>query len=163
MAHYKRNRFVNERYIPKITEEEIRRRAHHIKPVMQFKTGRVNVGFWRLKPVRSIFHTPFTWFPQPVEPVLYLQAVRDIRTYHRKGKKGVFQPLISEILAQIPEEDLARVVAFELVASPHHENDFGWDQKAFEDGYHVATVRLYTQDPVPVLEASPEDWFLDQA
>ena len=150
-------------YIPKVSEEEIRARSNRIKPVMQFKTGKVNVGLWRLKPVRSIFRSTFTWYPLPAEPVLYLQAVRDIRTYHRKGHKGVFRPLIAEILAQIPEEDLMRVVAFELVSSPHHEDDFGWDQKAFEAGYHVATVRLYIQDPLPVAEPSPEDWFLDQA
>ena len=66
---------------------------------------------------------------------------RVITTYHCYDHHGFFRPLIAEVLAQIPEEDLERAVAFEI------------EHVGFSDGdkYHTAKTKLYERRPEPKL------------
>ena len=59
---------------------------------------------------------------------------------------GFFKPSVGEVLAQIKEHDLPLVKAFEIIEGPQTVDDFHKDSFtsiAFDNGYHVSTVRLY--------------------
>jgi hypothetical protein len=55
----------------------------------------------------------------------------------------MFKPSIAEVLAQIPEEHLEQVLAFEIVDSPNNVDDLNAEREALNAGYHIATTRLY--------------------
>lgn len=71
---------------------------------------------------------------------------RDFYCLHSYGYYGLFKPTIKEVLSQISRYDLDFVKAFEAIEIPLTANDFyknSFTSIAFENGYHVFTVRLY--------------------
>lgn len=126
-------------FVPLVPENEIRALARRIRPVVEFR-GKV---LHYIKPV-DIFIDAYTWEPKAAKKATGLVPVCDIKTYHAFGKRKFFKPSVAEVLAQIPARLHREVVAFEIIASPGMPEDFGWDQCAFEAGYHVATTRLYS-------------------
>ena len=71
---------------------------------------------------------------------------RDFVCLHMYGYYGLFKPSVGEVLSQINEYDLPWVKAFEIIEKPETAEDFYKDSFtsiAFENGYHVSTVRLY--------------------
>ncbi len=93
----------------------------------------------------DIVNESFTWSPKfdesrelaPMKPLV------DFTTYHSYGYYGFFKPSIAEVLAQIPEVLLQRVVAFEIVSQPETADDLNEQAEATNAGYHVATTRLF--------------------
>lgn len=126
-------------WIPKVPEERIRALAERIKPVVRRPRSR---DLHYIVPV-DLFHVAYTWDPKLAEKATDLKAVCDITTYHTYGYHGFFKPSIAEVLAQIPEEYLDRVVAFEIVESPNTADDLNREREALNAGYHVAKTRLY--------------------
>ena len=71
---------------------------------------------------------------------------RDFVCLHSYSYYGFFKPSVGEVLSQIKEHDLPFVKAFEIIESPQTADDFHNDSFtsiAFDNGYHVSTVRLY--------------------
>lgn len=124
-------------YIPEVPKKVIRKRAKRIKPVYEFD------GKKRFIKKVKLFSTAFTWDPKPRKKARKLVALQDITTYHTWAFYGFFKPTIAEVLAQIPEDVLDKVVAFEIVMKPETADDLNKDKEALNAGYHVATTRLY--------------------
>ena len=87
----------------------------------------------------------FTWDPKKTKRARKLKPLKDITTYHTYGYYRMFKPSIAEVLAQIPEGLLAATIAFEIVERPETAADLDKHSEALNDGYHVATTRLYAK------------------
>ena len=132
---------VEERvWIPKVPKERIQELSELIRPVVQFdgKGGRY------IKPV-DLFGIAYTWDPEPEDRATGLVSLCDITTYHSYGYHGFFKPSIAEVLAQIPNEYVGKVVAFEIVEKPETADDLNRHIEALNAGYHVAKTRLYVR------------------
>ena len=79
----------------------------------------------------------FTYSPKPVKMVKSLKSVTGITTYHTWAYYGLFRPTIAEVLAQIPEEYVDKVVAFETLTAITTSH--------IVENYHVAMTILYVQ------------------
>lgn len=139
--------------IPDVPKERIEELARRIRPVMRFartaKTcGRLDLNpggnFYYLKPV-DLFRIAFTWPGTPKADVRAprLQKLRTIKTYHAWDYYGFFKPTIAEVLAQIPEDILDEVIAFEL--EPPADPLEPWDIVQY--GHHVAETTFYGKRP----------------
>lgn len=111
----------------------------HIKPIMVFE-GRL---FFIEEP-RSRDEA-FTWDPKPTTQARDISPVIDITTYHTFGYYGFFKPTWAEVLAQIPRAFLPLVSAFEIIDWPKNATDLNEKADALNQGYHVATTRLYRE------------------
>lgn len=129
-----------ESYIPKLSEEELQKRSQLIRPVIRFGGTLYYIEDVHLSNVSYI------WSPVKKERASGLVSVAKVTTYHTYGYYGLFKPSIAEVLAQIPEEMVGKVCAFEIVERPERAEDFSKDIKAFKAGYHVAVVQLYTKE-----------------
>jgi hypothetical protein len=145
-------------YIPEVSRERIEELARKIRPVVHFvpkgegeegvrrgEFGSENGELRYIEPV-DLFGVAYTWDAKPAEPATGLAPVRDITTFHTWGYYGLFKPSIAEVLAQIPDDLIDRVVAFEIVGAPGTRDDlFGTEEAAriTNDGYHAATTRLF--------------------
>lgn len=122
-------------YIPLRTRAELECRAEQI------------VALVKGKPVVNgdIVGTSYTWDPQYDESrkVPVMKPMADITTFHGYGYYGMFKPSIAEVLAQIPDVLAQRVVAFEIIGRPESAADLNDHPDALNDGYHVATTRLF--------------------
>ena len=71
---------------------------------------------------------------------------KDFVCLHKYGHSAIFRPKISEVLSQIRPYDLLTVKAFEIIETPNSTNNIyknSFTSIAFDNGYHVSTVRLY--------------------
>lgn len=71
-----------------------------------------------------------------------MREVSRINTYHTYGHPAMFKPSIAEVLAQIPDDLLGSVSAFE-VSGPGHVDDINREREARDAGFHVAETILY--------------------
>ncbi len=135
-------------HIPEISDQKLQELCERIKPVIRFARGpkglfRSREGYaYYIDPVdpRSI---AFTWDPKPTKRATWLQSLCDITTYHTYNYYGLFKPSIAQVIAQIPEEHIDKVVAFEIIICPETSADLNDYNKELNEGYHVATTRLY--------------------
>lgn len=135
--------------IPEITDERLRQLYSRIKPVMK-KAGSNELYWLREFSDEELRRVAYNWgdnFDKPVyEGKITPIKGKDFKCLHRYGFQGFFKPSIAEVLAQIDPKLLSIVVAFEIISSPHTEADFYKDpftRAAFNEGFHVSTVRLY--------------------
>ncbi|MBN1326214.1 hypothetical protein JW977_04545 [Candidatus Falkowbacteria bacterium] len=134
-------------WIPEISEEKLNKLCQRIKPVIRFsrkgkKLFRSSVGAPRyIKQVDP--HDAFLWDPKLGKKVKGLKRLSDIFTYHTFAYASFFKPSIAEVIAQIPEDLLDKVVAFEIIGGPRTSDDLNNNPEATHAGYHVATTRLY--------------------
>lgn len=135
--------------IPKISEEEMRKRYKQIRPVIKVN-GKLH--YFREYTFEEISSMSFFWnsnidvLEEVCEDELEVLEDRDFFCLHDYWNPIFFQPNISEVLAQIKEDILPLVKAFEIIKSPRTSSDFYKDSFttiAFDNGYHVSTVRLY--------------------
>ncbi|MBP6888251.1 MAG: hypothetical protein KBC21_00965 [Candidatus Pacebacteria bacterium] len=129
-----------ESYIPKLSEEELQKRYQLIKPVIRFSGTLYYIEDVHLSNVSYI------WSPVKKERASGLMSIAKVTTYHTYGYYGLFKPSIAEVLAQIPEEMVDQVCAFEIVERPESAEDFGKDIVAIKAGYHVALAQLYKKE-----------------
>lgn len=125
-------------WIPDVSETWLQELAARIQPVVYNAGERL---FYI--EVVSIFAC-YTWDPKLTKRATGLKKLCDIPTYHAHcGSPLSFEASVTDILAQIPVEHLAKVVAFQIVRSPKTADDLNRDKKALNAGYHVALTRLY--------------------
>ena len=135
--------------IPKISDEEMLERYEHIKPVITMKGKLYHFREFTLKEIKGI---SYLWNrdenvrEEVGDDELEVLEGRDFVCLHAYGYPGLFKPSVGEVFAQIKEQDVPFVKAFEIIESPETANDFYKDSFtsiAFDNGYHVSTVRLY--------------------
>jgi hypothetical protein len=122
--------------IPKITDARISEMLKTIRPLIH-RDGKLHCIKWI--DTRKV---AFTWNPVLDGEVQATEIVGRIRTLHTYGYPGFFKPSIAEVLAQIPEELVAKVRGFSL-EGPDTADDINREQEALNAGFHVATVTLY--------------------
>lgn len=122
-------------WIPEVPKEKICELAKKIKPVIYFN----QCGLSYIKPV-DIFELSFTRRPQFNGGASFLEVVCSIRTYHECNPCGfcMFGPTIAEVLVQIPEEYLDKVVAFQVL-----DKEIDRTKEEMEAGIYVAETVLY--------------------
>ena len=128
-------------WIPEISDQKLEELAGRIRPVYEFKDGVLRY----IQPV-DLRKTAYTWDPKPAELAENLKVLSEFRTFHSYGSPMFFKPSIAEVLAQIPEEFLNKIRAFQIVDAPVHVDDLNLEREALNAGYHVAMTRLYTQE-----------------
>ena len=126
--------------IPEITDVRLTALAERIKPVYTFKEK----GLYYIKPV-NLRNVAYTWDPQPAIKAVGLKKCHDLTTLHAFDYYAFFKPSVAEVLAQIPEEYLESVVAFEIVGGPVTADDLMREKEALRAGFHMATTRLYVK------------------
>jgi hypothetical protein len=128
-------------WIPEISDEKLEKLAKRIKPIVRNKNGVP----YHIKKV-DLRDIAYTWSPKLTKKSPAFNIISDITTHHSYGYYGFFKPSIAEVIAQIPEEYIDRVIAFEIVRCPETRNDmFGNDEglEAVNAGYQIAITRLY--------------------
>lgn len=135
--------------IPEISDEELKKRYEHIKPVVTVN-GKLfylrEFTFEELSGLSYLWNAHKDIITLVGENELTACEDMDFVCLHRYGYHGLFKPSISEVLSQIKECDIPIVKAFEIIQSPQTAEDFYKDSFtaiAFDNGYHVSTVRLY--------------------
>lgn len=135
--------------IPKISNEEMAKRYAQIKPVL---TVNGKLHYFReytleeLSNMSYLFNRDEDVRGEVGEDELEVLEGRDFVCLHGYGYYGFFKPSVGEVLSQIKEYDIPLVKAFEIIESPETASDFHKDSFtsiAFDNGYHVSTVRLY--------------------
>ena len=135
--------------IPKISDEEMMKRYKQIKPVI---TVNGKLHYFReytleeLSNMSYFFNRHEDVREEVGEDELEVLEGRDFVCLHSYGYYGLFKPSVGEVLSQIKEYDLPFIKAFEIIESPQTSADFHKDSFtsiAFDNGYHVSTVRLY--------------------
>ncbi len=135
--------------IPKISDEEMKKRYEQIKPVITVD-GKLHYlrefTFEELRGISYLWNSDEDVRGEVGEGEIEVLEGRDFVCLHAYGYYGFFKPSIGEVLSQIKEYDLPFVKAFEIIESPQTADDFHKDSFtsiAFDNGYHVSTVRLY--------------------
>ena len=132
--------------IPQISDEEIKIRYQHIKPVIRLESdGKL---YWlgpideeKLDSVSFLWNSDDNLAREVEEGELKELKDEDFACVHAYGFPGFFKPSVAEVLAQIPQHIIPFVKAFELVEYPQVEADFYKDaltKEIFYDGYHVS-------------------------
>ena len=136
--------------IPKISDEEMKKRYEQIKPVITVN-GKLHYfrefTFEELSGISYLWNRNEAMREEVCEGELEVLEGRDFVCLHGYGYHGLFKPNVSEVLSQIKECDLPFVKAFEIIESPKTASDFYKDSLtsiAFDNGYHISTVRLYS-------------------
>lgn len=137
--------------VPKIGEEELKRRYERIKPVITLDGKLHRFREYTVRELREI-----SYFARRTEDVrerlpadvLEVWEGHDFSCIHSYGYPGLFKPSIYDVLAQLSQNDLALVKAFEIIDHPKEATDFyrtSFENIAFNNGFHVSTVRLYIE------------------
>ncbi|QSH39139.1 hypothetical protein JXR01_02420 [Candidatus Kaiserbacteria bacterium] len=124
-------------WVPEISEEALDELFRRIKPVIRIGDNlhRVKIKRENLRDTAYLWGAKLKWRRQKGLTVLC-----DINTFHY-WTRPLFKPSVAEVLAQIPEEFLEKVVAFEIVALEPFNSELG--KKAFNAGCATAITRLY--------------------
>ena len=137
--------------IPEISDEELMERYKHIKPVITAKDGKLH--YFReytldeLRRTSYFFNRDEDMREEVGENQLEAWSACDFPCLHTYAYCGFFKPSIAEVLAQVDEGRIPLIKAFEIIDYPKYTKDFRKDiltSIAFDNGYHVSTVRLYT-------------------
>jgi len=123
--------------IPKLSQEELQKRAGRIKPVVGF-----NGSQYYIHDV-DIAQVSFIWDPKKKNKAKGLVALCEILTYHTYGHPMLFKPSIAEVLSQIPDTHLDKVIAFQIVGQPESVEDLNQYGAITNSGYHMAITQLY--------------------
>ena len=135
--------------IPRIGDDEVKRRYSKIRPVV---TVDGKLYYLREYSVRELRETSYYENREKDiiscvrEDELEIWEGHDFTCLHSYGYPEVFKPCAGEILAQLSQFDLGRVRAFEIIEAPETKEDFhktNFHTTAFNNGFHVSTVRLY--------------------
>lgn len=132
--------------IPKISDEELTKRYKQIKPVISMNGKLYYCREFTIQELRNFSYMWDKFQEISCEDELEVLEGKDFVCLHTYAYPGYFKPTISEVLAQINEYDIPLVKAFEIIDKPKTALDFHKDSFssiAFNNGYHVSTVRLY--------------------
>lgn len=128
-------------WIPEIDDRVLGMLSVYIRPVVD---GRY------VRP-RDIYNDSFLHDYVKGKIACNLVKLDDIKTCHSfQGDGSIFTPKAAEVLAAIPKRHTHDVVAYEIIEEPDSAEQLTEEAKqAFDDGYHTATVRLYSKRPRP--------------
>ena len=135
--------------IPQISDEELMRRYEQIKPVIRVD-GKLH--YLREYTLQDLRYRSYYWNrakdvrEEVKEDELEVWKGKDFACLHSWNYYGFFMPSVGEVLSQINEYDVSKIKAFEIIETPKTAADFHKDSFtdiAFNNGYHVSTVRLY--------------------
>ena len=123
-------------FVPEITEERLNILIKKIVPVVKEDN---KLYFIEIPDLRKI---AYTWDYKITEECNNLKEISRIKTHHYCGYYGLFKPSIAEVLSQIPEDLINKVVAFEIISDVCSGTDD--EIKIFNEGNgHLATAILY--------------------
>ena len=130
--------------VPDISDERLEQLAIQIRPVARFVGEKLHPGgelYYTKGPdnPRELRKKAYTWVAEPLRLATNLTHYNDITTYHEFGASVIFSATNAEVLAQIPEEDLERAVAFESLYYHLTSQDI-------IECYHKTATRLYERD-----------------
>ena len=120
--------------IPEISNKRLEELCKRIKPVVDNSRRHDDPELWYIRKVDPR-HVAFTWSPKPTKKAEGLKKYKEIMTLHSYGAPVYFKPSIAEVLAQIPKNDLDKIVAFET-------KHLGFSK---DNEYHAARTILYTK------------------
>jgi len=123
-------------FVPEITEGKLNNLIKIIIPLIRKGNKLYSIELPDLR------NTAYTWEPKVTKESDMLEEVTRIKTNHYCGYYGFFKPSIAEVLAQIPEDLIGKIDAFEIIG----DIDSGTDTevKIFNEGNgHLATTILY--------------------
>ena len=134
--------------IPTISDDELKKRYQHIKPVI---TVNGKLHYFKEFTDKELRNISYLWNREKIgeevnDGELKVWEGHDFNCIHRYGYYGLFKPSIAEVLAQINEFDILSIKAFEIIESPETADDFykdGLTSIIFKNGFHVSKVRLY--------------------
>ncbi len=136
--------------IPTISDEELKKRYEQIKPVV---TVWGKLHYFREFTFHELRFLNYLWniYEDVREEVgkddLEVLEGKDFICLHACEYPGFFTPSVAEVLSQINEDILPLVKAFEIIERPNESNKHSYNDSfssiAFDNGYHVSTVRLY--------------------
>ena len=135
--------------IPKIGDEETKRRYSRIKPVITIHGKLYNFREYTMRELREISYydnRDKDVRERVPEGELEVWEGHDFDCLHSYGYPHLFKPCISEILAQLSQSDVEKVKAFEIIRIPRLAEESlnsSFHKTAFNNGFHVSTVRLY--------------------
>lgn len=132
--------------IPEITDEKLRERYKHIKPIVDIDGKKYLLRVYTEEQLRNM---SYLWNMQTdkrkeidINEYIALEEY-DFECLHKYGYYMFFKPSIAEVLAQIPS-DLSEIVdLFEIIDEPKTAEDFCKNKIVFDNGYHISKVRLY--------------------
>ncbi len=132
-------------WVPKITDERLMELFGRIKPLCRFdgEVHRINTVDGQPESPEYLRRIDYIRYPVAAEKATGLVKLADIRTNHLMGSKKKFQASVDEVLAQIPEEYLDQVTAFEIIGMPEDGECLDNETEAQNAGYHVVVTRLY--------------------
>lgn len=123
--------------IPKISNEVLEERYARIKPLVK-RDGKL---YTITKP--DLRNQSFIWDPKLEQEVSGgLKEVVKVKTLHTYGHYSLFKPSVAEVLAQIPDYLLDKVVAFHI-DGPDSVTDLNKFGEETNMGFHVAFTTLY--------------------
>ena len=125
-------------FVPKINEEKLMCLAYKIMPVIRKDDKLYSIE------IPDLRNVAYTWEPKIVKECYNLKEITKIKTHHYCGYYGFFKPSIAEVLAQIPEDLIDMVDAFEIINNVDSEED---EIKIFSEGNgQLATTVLYKKE-----------------
>ena len=139
---------IKKMFIPEISRQTLEDRASRIKPVVTFLEGGGRHARYFIKEV-CLHSVAYTWNPVKADKAENLEVLGQIITYHSWGHPMYFKPSVAEVLAQIPENFLDKVTAFEIVGSPEDADDLNRYTEITNAGFHMAITQLYRRSIVP--------------
>ena len=131
--------------IPKISDEELKKRYEQIRPVI---TVNGKLHYFReftldeLRSINYLWNIAFDVREEVEENKFEVLEGKDFVCLHYYADPRLFKPSVADVLSQIKESDLPFVKAFEIIKSPKKVKD-SFTSIAFDNGYHVSTVMLY--------------------
>lgn len=133
--------------IPETSEKHLKELAGRIRPIVS-RDGVLRYVSFKNPLLRGCYgsNPELFWHKTLLhvdlgEKVVGLIPCGEIKTYHRFMHRASFTPTSAEVFAQIPEDYVSKVVAFQILGS--EESGVVQEQEALEDNYHTAITRLF--------------------
>lgn len=136
--------FDKELEIPNISKERIQELYKKIKPIVVVNGIKYFLREFTSEELESEAYA-FHKYDDKRDAVRkeQLQAVRDFLCLHEFRNKYFFVPSIAEVLAQMPEEIIDDVNAFEIIEQPETVKDLDKYKEITDKGFHLSKVRTY--------------------
>jgi hypothetical protein len=116
--------------VPEISDSKLNELIKSIVPVVRVDGKLHNIELPDLR------NASYLWTPHAIGECKDLKEFKRISTDHYCGHPSFFKPSISEVLAQIPEEDINKICAFEII----QDIDNPIDTYNYGNGHRVTTV-----------------------
>lgn len=129
--------------IPKMSNGDIAKWYATIKPIV--KNGG-KPTYLRELTDSELENVAYTWLHKPEDygdfaDFTKLSVLADVKMLHGWEYYGFFKPSVGEVIRQIPEEYIQKVVAFEIIHGAIGMNTIF--KAELNAGFHVSIVRLY--------------------